>query len=331
MWIWTVWMLQFFEMVRSKPTQKKAPQQPPQYRQYPPRPDGPPEVVHPMWLLKALAVVLVAALVCGYGALCLLLYQGQWQLILHPARTTSHPAEVAGAPVEFVRFGPDETAVPQLTGWTIPAAAGGRYAGVTVLFLPSGDGSLADSAPTLGLLHGLGLTVFGVDYRGYGESVAVHPNQERMMADADASFVYLTTSRGIPARQIVPYGVGLGASLAAHLAAEHGEIPGVIVDSPAADPLATVEGDPRTHYLPVKLLLHDRFPLADLLATLKTPKLLLLPGASNRMLGSAADPKMTIELPERSSAVYGETMTRSLTRFLDAYITANGIQQMQIR
>src|ERR1700730_187532 len=125
----------------------------------PPQPN-PPDVVSPIWLIKAIALNIVAALFCGYLTFCLLFYQGQWQLVLHPARTSASPASIAGIPYELTRFGHDESATPQLTGWWIPAAPRSRYAGITILFPPDGNGSLANSIPTIASLHNLGLNVF---------------------------------------------------------------------------------------------------------------------------------------------------------------------------
>lgn len=320
-------MLEFFEMAPQRPTRKKPAPQPPQYRTNPPRPAaGPPEVVNPAWLLKALAIVVAAALVCGYASLCFLFYQGQWQLILHPKRTAAAPASIDGTPFQFLRFGPDQSAVPQLTGFAIPAAPDSRYPGCTLLFLPPGDGSLADSLPALAALHAIGINIFAIDYRGYGQSAAIHPNQARMTQDAETSLVYLTTSRAIPERQIVVYGTGLGASLATHLAAAHPALSAAILDSPAPDSLATVLRDPRTRLLPVRMLLHDRFPLEEPLATLKTPKLLISPEIGVPAFANAASPKMTVELPNpRPMELYAQ----SVTRFLDQYLSPAGVQQMQ--
>jgi pimeloyl-ACP methyl ester carboxylesterase len=329
-------MLEFLKMAQkksetpgsAKPGQKKTAQMP-RYRNYPPQPVGPPEVVEPMWLLKALAGMLLLALACGYGSLCYLFYQGQWQLILHPKQTTTAPAQIAGAPVEALRFGTDESGTPQLVGWMIPAAEGGKYPGITVLYLPSGDGSLADAAGTLGLLHGMGVRVFGFDYRGYGQSVAGHPSQTRMTEDAERAFAYLRAERTVPESQIVPYGVGVGASLAVHLAAEHAGVPAVIVDTPGADPMTTVKADPRTRLLPVRLLLRDRFPLAGPLAGLKTPKLLISPEQRDARLSAAKDPKITVFGVARSNASYDTVMTEWLGRFFDEYVAAAKIRQLQ--
>lgn len=234
-----------------------------------------PDTVDPIWLVKAIAITAAAALVCGYLALCLLFYQGQWQIVLHPSRTNAAPQSIGGAPYQLIHFGPDESAIPQLTGWWIPALSQARYAHATILFLPAGDGSLADSLPTLSALHTLGINIFAFDYRGYGQSANTHPNQQKMMHDADSAWQYLTSSRAVPASQIAPYGTGIGASLAVHLAGAHAAIPAIILDHPHADLLATARRDPRSSLIPIRLLFHENFPLAEPLKSLATPKLLL--------------------------------------------------------
>jgi pimeloyl-ACP methyl ester carboxylesterase len=277
----------------------------------------PSTVVSPIWLVKAIAATILAALFCGYLSFCLLFYQGQWQLVLHPTRTTNNPPSIAGVPYEFIRFGPDESAIPQLTGWWIPTDPGGRYAHVTILFLPDGNSSLADSIPTLASLHNLGLNVFAFDYRGYGQSAALRPSQQSMTHDADAAWRFLTTSRATPASQIIPYGTGVGASLATHLAALNPTIPALILDSPRADLLDVAVRDPRSTLIPIRLLFHERFALAEPLSTLRTPKLLLSRATSPYpAFSTASDPKLTVELASPSPLLYSQ----SLTRFLDQYL-----------
>jgi pimeloyl-ACP methyl ester carboxylesterase len=287
---------------------------PSQRAKQPPVPD---EIVSPIWLVKAIALTTLAALFCAYLTFCLLFYQGQWQLVLHPTRTIASPTSIAGTPYELIRFGPDESATPQLTGWWIPSDPGGRYAHLTILFFPDGNGSLADSIPALASLHNLGLNLFVFDYRGYGQSVAIRPSQRSMTRDADSAWQYLTTSRNISPHQIVPYGTGIGASLAARLAATHNTIPALILDTPRADLLDVALRDPRATLLPVRLLFHERFPLAEPLSTLRTPKLLLSRTTEpDQSFRNAADPKLTVELTTPSALLYNQ----SLTRFLDQYL-----------
>jgi len=279
-----------------------------------------PEVVSPLWLVKAIAATIIAALFCGYLTLCLLFYQGQWQLVLHPTRTSAAPASIAGIPYELTHFGPDDSAIPQLTGWWIPSSPNALYAQSTILFLPGANGSLADSIPILASLHNLGLNVFAFDYRGYGQSAATRPSQQNMTHDADSAWHYLTNSRAIPAQRIIPYGTGVGASIASQLAINHTTIPALILDAPQADLLPLAQHDPRARLLPVRLLFHEQFPLATPLSILKTPKLLVSRTSSpNPSFRTAADPKLTVELPSPSDSLYAQ----SLTRFLDQYVAQN--------
>jgi uncharacterized protein len=279
----------------------------------------PPEVVSPIWLIQAIGLTIVAALFCGYLTLCLLFYQGQWQLVLHPIRTSASPTSIAGVPYELIRFGPDESATPQLTGWWIPSDPGGRYSHLTILFLADGNGSLADSIPTLASLHNLGVNVFAFDYRGYGQSAPTRPSQQSMIHDADSAWQYLTTSRAIQAAQIIPYGTGVGASLATHLTSTHETIPALILDAPRADLLDVAMHDPRSTIIPVRILFHERFPLAGPLSALHTPKLLLSRSTvPDQAFHSAADPKLTVELTSPSAVLYNQSMTRFLDQYLQA-------------
>lgn len=271
------------------------------------------EIVSPIWLAKALGLVLLVALLCTYLTLCLFFLQGQWQIVLHPIRSKTPPP--ANSPV--VRFGPDESATPQLVGVWLPALPGARYGETVILFLPSGDGSRTDSDPTLEALHDLGFNVLAFDYRGYGFSANTHPNQERMTQDAESAWRYLTTTRGIPTNEIVPYGTGVGASLAAQLALRHREIPAVILESPHADLLEVAQHDPRTSIIPTRLLFHERFPLAEPLASLNIPKLLISRGTEPAVsFKTASEPKITVEL----KVIPGPVYSGAITRFADQYM-----------
>lgn len=273
-------------------------------------------VVDPAWLLKAFLAMVLVALVCGYLTLCALFYQGQWQLVLHPVRSSAPPPSVGGVPFESVRFGAGATGTPQLVGSWIPASAGAEVAPPTILYLPGGDGSLAGDQATLASLHSIGAAVFAIDYRGYGQSADLHPGERSMTEDAQTAWTYLTGSRGIPGGSIVPYGRGVGASLALGLAATKGVVPAVILDEPDFNVAARVRSDPRSHFLPLQLLFHDRFALLPALEELKTPKLILTrSGTEDPAVLKAADPKMTVALPPSATDPYASIVKR----FLDTY------------
>ena len=275
-----------------------------------------PEVVDPVWLLKAFGVSVLVALLCAYLTLCGLFYRGQWQLVLHPVRTFAPPASVGGVAFQLVKFGAGATGTPQLTGWWIPAASGAAFAHITVLYLPSGEGSLTSDQATLASLHDAGVAIFAVDYRGYGQSAEAHPNQASMTEDSESAWQYLTGSRGIPAERVIPYGVGVGGALALSLASSHPAIPALILDAPDFGVVERVRRDSRSRLVPVGLLFHDRFALLPLLDELHTPKLILSrEDREDTAALTAADPKMTVAIPSTAASSYGPT----LKRFLDQY------------
>ena len=257
-----------------------------------------------------MSVVLVLALLCLYGTLALLFYQGQWQLILHPAKIISAMPQ---SKFDEIHFDDTETGVAQLDGWWIPAEPGTRWSRSTILYLHGGAGSLSNYVSDLDALHALGANVFAFDYRGYGRSAGPHPEEARMAADADAAWSYLTDMRHLDSTAIVFYGTGVGASLASELAARHTPA-GMILDAPSEPARRIIGSDARAKLLPTRLLLDERFDPARVLETLAVPKLFLdRNGAQPRteqLCQLAASPKQYFEL---KPAAYQAT----LERFLD--------------
>ena len=138
-----------------------------------PRPSQPARHVENVpvgWLLKAFSAVVLVAAACIYLTLCFLYYRGQWQFVLHPTRATGEPP----ASTNPVHFAPNDSGQPQLTGQWLTAQAEGRYGRLTILFLPGGDGSLANSAATIEALRGLGLNVFAFERRHRGRMALPH-------------------------------------------------------------------------------------------------------------------------------------------------------------
>lgn len=266
------------------------------------------------WLLKALAAVVAVAILCTYLTLCFLFSRSQWQVVLRPVRNSA----TESSQVPLIHFDPGDSGQPQLTGVWFAAPPESHYKDFTILFLPGGDGSLANSAATLTALQQLGINVFAFDYRGYGQSDPVHPNEQRMTEDSVAAWRYLTQTRKISPSTIVPYGVGVGTSLAAKLTKAHPEIPGIMLDSPYADLREVIRKDPRFRFLPVGFLFHEDFPLAEPLARLIKPKLLFVrePNTEPVIYSSAANPKRVVQL--KADDIPG--FDQSITRFLDEYV-----------
>ena len=139
-----------------------------------------PPTVSARWLLTALGAAIPAALICTWGALCLLFWQGSWQLLYHPAVTVAHTPSEAGLAYDPVSFATTDAGVAQLQGWWIPAPA----AHYTALYLHDRAGNLGDTIDTLAEIHAAGVNVMAFDYRGYGQSHFAHPSEVRWLQDA---------------------------------------------------------------------------------------------------------------------------------------------------
>jgi len=223
------------------------------------------------WLLIAVAITLVGITACAWLSLCLLYWQGSWQLLYHPKAAITRTPASAGLAYEPIRFAVTETGIPQLTGWWIPAE-GSRF---TVLYLHGADGNLSDCVDALAALHRANLTVFAIDYRGYGQSQPGHPSEKQLRQDTEWALTWLSQTRHIPPNKIVVYGTSLGVNLAVELAAGHSELAGVILDQPVTDAVAPVFNDPRSRLVPAHWLVKDRYDLTTAASSLHTPSLWL--------------------------------------------------------
>jgi pimeloyl-ACP methyl ester carboxylesterase len=236
---------------------------------------SPKPTVSGRWLLGAVAGVVAAAAVCVWLVLCLLFWQGSWQLLYHPTSTVAKTPAGAGLAFDPIGFAATGDGVPQLSGWWIPTASDSRYSRYTVLYLHRQDGNLGDAIPALAQLHDAGVNVFAFDYRGYGQSKFARPSEAHWLEDTGWALDYMTDTRHIDPHTIVVYGEDLGANLALEFAAAHQELAGVVVDSPLADATNPIFSDARAKLVPAHLLVRDRFNLEAAATAIHVPALWL--------------------------------------------------------
>ncbi|MCF7870940.1 MAG: alpha/beta hydrolase [Candidatus Omnitrophica bacterium] len=112
----------------------------------------------------------------------------------------------------------------KLNGWFIP----NQPDSYVLLFLHGNGGNISHRLHKLGLLYELGLTIFIIDYRGYGRSQG-SPDAAGIYRDAQASLNYLIDKKNIKADRIIVYGESLGSALAVNLAA-HNRVGGIVLE-----------------------------------------------------------------------------------------------------
>jgi uncharacterized protein len=209
------------------------------------------------WVLVVL--LLIGGLVVG-------MWWQQRQLIYFPDTSSVPPAGEVIEGAHDVTLHTDDGL--ELGAWFVPAAPepGATDRRVAVLVAPGNGGNRADRAGLAGELRRLGLAVLLMDYRGYGGNPG-SPSEEGLARDAMAAMEALD-NLGYPAERTIYFGESLGSAVVAALQARRPPA-GMVLRSPFTE-LADV-GAWHYPWLPVRLLLRDRFPVLDHLVASKVP------------------------------------------------------------
>ncbi|MBF0385955.1 MAG: alpha/beta hydrolase [Candidatus Omnitrophica bacterium] len=117
---------------------------------------------------------------------------------------------------------PDELS---LNGWLVKSSD----AAATVIFFHGNAGNISNRIPKIKMFKDMGLNVFIIDYRGYGNSEGT-PTEAGIYQDAIGAYDYLTNRKDIDSDKLIVYGASLGGAVAVDLAAKR-KVGAVILDS----------------------------------------------------------------------------------------------------
>jgi uncharacterized protein len=188
----------------------------------------------------------------------------QRALIYHPDPTRTTPERSGLQAVEVLQLNtPDGH---RLVHWYAPAKAGQP----TLLYFHGNGGGVGIRSERMGDLQRRGYGVAMLSYRGYSGSTG-SPSESANMADARLAYDDLR-ARGVPVSDIILFGESLGTGVATQLAAQ---VPaaGLILDSPYTS-IRDLAQD-QFPWLPVDLMLWDRYETSRYIASIKVPVLVL--------------------------------------------------------
>ena len=244
--------------------------------------------------------------------------QRRWMYV--PTAGVPAPREIGLTDVEPVTF---ETADGiGLSGWFV--AASGPSPRVTVLVFNGNAGNRAHRGPLASALQRHGLQVLLIDYRGYGGNSGA-PTESGLAADSRAARAYLAGRPDVDRSRLVYFGESLGTAVAIDLAVEHP--PAALVLRSPFTSMADV-GQHHYPFLPVRLLLRDRFAAIDQIRRIRVPLLVIAGGRdrivpidnSRRLYDAAVTPKTLLVLPDADhnddELLAGDEMIRAIVRFL---------------
>jgi uncharacterized protein len=237
----------------------------------------------------------IGAALAIYLLLCLLAFLLQRNLLYFPIRWTQEEAQRANPGFEEVWITTSDG--ERLHAW-LQRATGSPW---TVVIFHGNAGNLYCHQATMLPFRQLGLQAILFDYRGFGLSSG-HPTERGLLRDGEAVADYVEKTLGVPRQEIVYFGQSLGSGVAAVLAGNRP--PARLILESGFPSLASVAS---YHYpfLPVGLLLRDRFESAKAVRGISCPILFLHPALDEiipislgrALFNVAHEPKRFVELP----------------------------------
>jgi fermentation-respiration switch protein FrsA (DUF1100 family) len=205
-------------------------------------------------------------------------------------------------------------------GWFVPGASSR-----VLLYFHGNAGNISHRLHSIREFHDLGLSVFIIDYRGYGQSGG-KSTEAGLYRDAEAAWRYLTETLGIAPTDIILFGRSLGASVASWLAMRE-DAGGLIVDS-AFTSVPDI-GQEAYPWLPVRLLSRFRHPTREYVSKSTCPVLVvhsrddeIIPFHHGEAVFSAAnEPKTFLEIHGGHNDAHemsAEAYLSGIMQFLDS-------------
>ena len=251
-------------------------------------------------MVQKISLVLLGTCLSLYLAVGLLLRLGQAKLIFRP------DAQLRATPAKYNLDYQDvwlEVEQSRIHGWWIPHH---QESAPIILYFHGNASNNGDVVDNAAIFNQLGLSVLLIDYRGYGRSSAIAPNETRAYQDAAAAWQYLTVTRNIDPQRIFVYGHSLGGAVAIDLAIHHPEMAGLIVEGTFTSMWEIADYSLFFRLFPLDIIITQSFNSLDKITSLNTP-LLIFHGESDeiipvfmsqKLFAAAPHPKQLIVIPQ---------------------------------
>jgi len=264
----------------------------------------------------------LAGVLALYLVILLVVYLNQARLVYFPdSAMVATPADIGLEYRDVFVHTEDQV---RIHGWFVPA---GPDAPV-ILYLHGNAGNISGRLESIEGFHAMGLSIFIIDYRGYGRSDG-EPGEEGTYADAEAAWRHLVEKEGVPAEGLIIFGRSLGSGVAVELASRH--TPRALIVHSGFTGLADV-GQHAYRWLPVKLLSRIRYDSASRISRITCPKLFIHSHADDvvpyalgrRLFDLAPEPKVFLDVPGAHGAPFlgSSESADAVARFLSTLKTS---------
>ena len=206
----------------------------------------------------------LSSLIIAYIVLIIFIYFYQRNLLYHPSENNYQN--------DKIQFKYDEIFINvdeeiQLKSWIIKK----DFKKLKTLVIFHGNaGHLSNRIYKLNELYKLDINVLLISWRGFSGNKG-SPTENNLYSDAKASINWLN-EQGVNNSQIILYGESLGSGVAVELGKEN-NFNSIILESP----FTSIENSAKIYYpyLPVRLLLKDRYDSISKIKMIKTPILIM--------------------------------------------------------
>jgi len=271
-------------------------------------------------LIRRMLFSIVFILVSVWVLLSLLLYLFQPKFVYFPHSEIDYTPDMAGLAYEDIYFKTEDDI--ELNGWFIPVEGAKR----TLLFFHGNGGNISHRLDSLKIFHELGLSVFIIDYRGYGQSQGT-TSEQGTYRDAEAAWRYLTKTRGIADNEIIIFGRSMGGAVATWLASRY--TPNLLILESTFTSVADM-GKHYYPYLPTQLLARIKYASIDRIGDIQCPILFshsqtdeIIPFELGvQLFEQAQEPKMFLQLEGGHNdgfIVTGRSYVEGIENFINMY------------
>jgi hypothetical protein len=271
---------------------------------------------------------IITSVLAVWLLLVLIIYVFQSRLIFYPEKDIMMTPADVNLPFRDVFLQTD--AGTRIHGWYIPH----DKPRATLLFLHGNAGNISQRLDSVEIFYGMGLSVFIIDYQGYGRS-AGSPSESGTYQDARAAWSFLTGKLKLPAQQVVVFGRSLGGAVAVWLAAEYR--PGALILESTFTSVADL-GKHYYPYLPVQWLTRIRYPTLERISRVACPLLVIhsrddeiIPFVNGQKLYAAARaPKEFLQISgghNEGFLLAGSKYIDGLQNFIDTHVSSDIAQR----
>ena len=206
----------------------------------------------------------LSSLIIAYIVLIIFIYFYQRNLLYHPSENNYQN--------DKIQFKYDEIFIKvdeeiQLKSWIIKK----DFKKLKTLVIFHGNaGHLSNRIYKLNELYKLDINILLISWRGFSGNKG-SPTENNLYSDAKASINWLN-EQGVNNGQIILYGESLGSGVAVELGKEN-NFNSIILESP----FTSIENSAKIYYpyLPVRLLLKDRYDSISKIKTIKSPIMIM--------------------------------------------------------